>query len=150
MFFFFFCKVKAEFAFTRLCRDAFYKMALFEVTELLCVCVFVDMLSRFERYRCTCHRIWIWVTWSCWALTEDYVDRVWLHGVQLTCDNPVCLTGSHSDAALRSRMYSRCHLHEEKFSYCEQKQKYAFVDVDLPAWRCWWERQKKKRATWLG
>lgn len=32
------------------CRVLFYKMALFEVTELLCVCVFVDMWSRSETY----------------------------------------------------------------------------------------------------
>lgn len=32
------------------CRVLFYKMALFEVTELSCVCVFVDMLSWSETY----------------------------------------------------------------------------------------------------
>lgn len=66
--FFFPFKVKAEFAFTRLCRVLFYKMALFEVTELLCVRVFVDMLSRFETYRRTRHRTWIQVARSMWSL----------------------------------------------------------------------------------
>lgn len=57
MIIFFLFKVKAEFAFARLYRVLFYKMALFEVTELLCVCMFVDMLSRFEACRCTRHRV---------------------------------------------------------------------------------------------
>lgn len=102
--FFFPFKVKTEFAFTRLCRVLFYKMALFEVTELLCVRVFVDMLSRFETYRRTRHRTWIQVgpvhvelegrtTW----VTRDFTaasSRVKL----------CVLTGSHSDAALLSNV----------------------------------------------
>ena len=66
--------MKAEVAFTSLCRVLFSKMALFEVTGLLCVCVFADTLSRFEPFRCPLHRIC--VTWSCRAFKEGYVDPV--------------------------------------------------------------------------
>lgn len=45
-------------------------------------------------------------------------------------------------------MYSRRHSQEEKFSYGEQTQKYASVDVDLPAWCCGGKGKKKGLPDW--
>lgn len=107
--------MKAELAFTRLHCVLFSKMALSEATELLFVYAFVDALSGFPTGAA------VPVAPSVTSVTAE--------------DPSEQLRGSHADAALLSRMYSCRHLHEEKLSYCEQMQKFAFVDVDLPAWR---------------
>lgn len=99
--FFFFLKVKAEFAFTRLHCVFFYKTALSEATELPS-----------ERVRNGRRR----------TMGDHRGARP---------NGPA----GHTPTQLSSRMYSCRHLHEEKLSYREQMQNYAFVDVDLPAWR---------------